>query len=147
MQSTHTDFVSTATRIGDSRFEHHKVLKTVPEIECCTRIGRQVQQWHLLAYGVVDMIVKSDVTEELYFQGEMFLDDITDKLSDIRIILLAVLVHQQAEFQNLELLFQDFALFRVQLLDHLEEKIGIRYGGFAVSFFGLFCQRSEVMNV
>ena len=109
-------------------------------------MGRQIKKGAFFANGTMDVIVEGDVAEKVHFEGKVILDNPADEFADIRIILLAVLIHEQAELHGVQRRFQHLALFRIQFPDDMEQEIRVGHGSLAVSFRCLLRQPSEILN-
>ena len=118
---------------------------TVPEIKGSLSIWVEIEKGNLLANGVVNPVIKADVSDKMHLQVEVSLDDFADQCTDIWVILLSKLIKSQFEIESPQFMFQDFTLFGVQLLHDVEKNVRIAHGGPAVSLLCFLGQCPEIM--
>jgi hypothetical protein len=61
----------------------------IPQIKGSLSVGVEIEKGNLLADGVVDAVVKADVSDKMHLQGEVSLDNLADQCPDMRVILLS----------------------------------------------------------
>jgi hypothetical protein len=68
----------------------------------------------------MDSLIKADIAHELHVQAEMFLDNLTDQISDHWIILLSKLIDHKPELESLQNPFNPPSLLGINFFQHVQ---------------------------
>ena len=61
----------------------------ISEVKGGLSIGVEIKKGNLLADGVVNPLIKADVSDKMHLQGEVSLDNLADQYPNILVVLLS----------------------------------------------------------